>query len=39
VVDIFRHDWELESTDAQRDLGLRITPLRDGFERTLASLS
>jgi farnesol dehydrogenase len=39
VVDIFRHDWALESTDAQRDLGLRITPLRDGFERTLASLS
>lgn len=39
IVEIFRHDWALESADAERDLGLRVTPLREGFERTLASLS
>ena len=39
VVDIFRHDWALENTDARRDLGLRIAPLREGLERTLASMS
>jgi NAD+-dependent farnesol dehydrogenase len=39
VVDIFRHDWALDSADAVRDLGLRVTPLREGLERTLASLS
>lgn len=39
VVEIFRHDWALDSTDAVRDLGLHITPLAEGLERTLASLS
>jgi len=38
VVDIFRHDWPLESSAASRDLGLRITPLTDGLERALAAL-
>lgn len=38
VVDIFRHDWSLDSTAAQTDLGLRMTPLMDGLRRTLAAL-
>lgn len=38
VVDIFRHDWPLDSGAAVRDLGLRMTPLTDGLERTLAAL-
>ena len=38
VVDIFRHDWPLDSSAAERDLGLRMTPLTDGLERTLAAL-
>ena len=38
VVDIFRHDWSLDSSSAELDLQLRITPLTDGFERTLAEL-
>jgi farnesol dehydrogenase len=37
VVDIFRHDWALDSTDAVRDLALTTTPLTDGLERTLAA--
>ena len=38
VVDIFRHDWSLDSTAAESDLGLRMTPLMDGLQRTLAAL-
>jgi len=38
VVEIFRHDWSLDSSSAQRDLGLRMTPLKDGLGRTLAAL-
>ena len=38
VVEIFSHDWSLDSTSAQADLGLRITPLKDGLTRTLAAL-
>ena len=38
VVEIFRHDWALDSEDAVRDLALPITPLAEGFARTLASL-
>ena len=38
VVEIFRHEWPLESDAAIADLGLRTTPLEEGFERTLASL-
>jgi nucleoside-diphosphate-sugar epimerase len=38
VVDIFRHDWPLDSSDAERDLALRGTALTDGLERTLAAL-
>jgi farnesol dehydrogenase len=39
VVSIFRHDWPLDSTVAINSLQMRITPLEEGFERTLASLS
>jgi len=38
VVDIFGHDWSLDSSAAQADLGLHITPLADGLARTLAAL-
>jgi len=38
VVEIFRHDWPLDSAAAERDLGLRQTALTDGLERTLAAL-
>jgi NAD+-dependent farnesol dehydrogenase len=38
VVEIFRHDWSLDSTAAETDLGLRMTPLMDGFARTLAAI-
>jgi farnesol dehydrogenase len=38
AVEIFRHDWSLDSTAAVRDLGLRIKPLREGVERLLTEL-
>jgi farnesol dehydrogenase len=38
AVEIFRHDWPLESAAAARDLGLRVTPIADGLEAVLASL-
>jgi len=38
AVDIFRHDWSLDSSSAVRDLGYTITPLADGVRRTLDSL-
>lgn len=39
AVDIFRHDWSLDSGDAIRELGYAITPLADGIRRTLASMA
>jgi farnesol dehydrogenase len=39
AVEIFRHDWSLDSTDAIRDLGYSITPLADGIRRTIASIT
>ncbi len=39
VVNIFKHDWSLENAAAIRDLGLRVTALESGLERTLSSLS
>lgn len=39
VVRIFSHDWALDSGEAARDLGMRVTPLEEGLERTVASLS
>jgi NAD+-dependent farnesol dehydrogenase len=38
AIEIFRHDWSLDSADAVRDLGYRTTPLAEGIRRTLASL-
>ena len=38
AVDIFRHDWSLDSSTAVRELGYTITPLADGVRRTLESL-
>jgi farnesol dehydrogenase len=38
-VEIFRHDWSLDSSDAVRDLGYAMTPLADGVRRTLAALT
>jgi farnesol dehydrogenase len=38
AVEIFRHDWSLDSGEATRDLGYSITPLADGIRRTVASI-
>jgi NAD+-dependent farnesol dehydrogenase len=38
AVDIFRHDWSLDSSSAVRELGYTITPLAEGVRRTLDSL-
>jgi farnesol dehydrogenase len=33
IVEIFRHDWSLESANAARDLDYRVTPLEAGIAR------
>ena len=38
AVEIFRHDWSLDSSEAVRDLGYTITPLADGVKHTLSSI-
>ena len=38
AVEIFRHDWSLDSSEAVRDLGYTLTPLGEGVTRTLASI-
>jgi farnesol dehydrogenase len=38
TVEIFRHDWSLDSSEAASELGFRIKPLREGVERLLAEL-
>jgi farnesol dehydrogenase len=38
AVEIFRHDWSLDSVAAVRDLGYTITSLSEGIRRTVASL-
>jgi farnesol dehydrogenase len=38
TVDIFRHDWTLDSSDAIRDLDYRITPLADGIGTVVREL-
>ena len=38
AVEIFRHDWSLDSGAAVRELGYTITPLTEGIRRTVASL-
>jgi farnesol dehydrogenase len=39
AVEIFRHDWSLDSSRAARDLGYSITPLDEGIRRTVASMT
>jgi farnesol dehydrogenase len=38
AVEIFRHDWSLDSSEAIRELGYTMTPLEEGIRRTLESL-
>jgi farnesol dehydrogenase len=38
AVEIFRHDWSLDSAEAIRDLGYTLTPLDLGVKRTLESI-
>lgn len=38
TVEIFRHDWALDSSDAIRDLDYRVTPLHEGVAQTVSSL-
>src|SRR5207245_2099720 len=35
AVEIFRHDWTLDSGLASRELGYCVTPLADGIRRTI----
>ena len=35
TVEIFRHDWPLDSSQSVTDLGYIITPLEDGLPRLL----
>lgn len=39
AVEIFRHDWSLDSSEAIRELGYTMTPLADGIRRTLLSIA
>jgi NAD+-dependent farnesol dehydrogenase len=38
AVEIFRHDWSLDSSAAIKELGYSITPLEQGLRQTLASM-
>ena len=38
AVEIFRHDWSLDSDEALRHLGYTMTPLDEGIRRTVAEL-
>jgi NAD+-dependent farnesol dehydrogenase len=38
TVEIFRHDWALDSTGAVRDLGYRMTPLAAGIVAEIAAV-
>jgi farnesol dehydrogenase len=38
AVEIFRHDWSLDSTASVRELGYTMTPLEEGIRRTIASI-
>ena len=39
AVEIFRHDWSLDSSRAVRELGYTMTPLDEGIRRTIASIA
>ena len=38
AVEIFRHDWSLDSSVALRELGYTMTPLAEGVRRTIEAL-
>ena len=38
AVEIFRHDWSLDSRASEAALGYTITPLEDGIRRTVESI-
>jgi farnesol dehydrogenase len=38
AVEIFRHDWSLDSSESVRELGYTLTPLVEGVARTLQSI-
>jgi NAD+-dependent farnesol dehydrogenase len=38
AVEIFRHDWSLDSDEAVSELGYTVTPLAEGVARTLRSI-
>jgi farnesol dehydrogenase len=39
AVEIFRHDWSLDSSEASRHLGYTMMPLEEGIRRTVAELT
>ena len=39
AVEIFRHDWSLDSSASIRDLGYAITPLAAGIKDTVQSIA
>lgn len=39
AVEIFRHDWSLDSSEAARNLAYTMTPLDEGIRRTVAELA
>ena len=39
VVEIFRHDWSLDSAESARELGYRMTPLEEGVKRITVDLT
>ena len=38
VVGVFREHWAYSSAKAERELGYRVTPLRQGLQETVAWL-
>jgi farnesol dehydrogenase len=38
IVDIFRHDWRMDSTRSVDELGYRMTPLESGLRLTVSAL-
>jgi farnesol dehydrogenase len=39
AVEIFRHDWSLDSREAAAELGYTMTPVAEGVRRTVASIA
>jgi farnesol dehydrogenase len=39
AVEIFRHDWSLDSSAATRELGYAMTPLEEGIRATVAAIT